>query len=110
MRPIKFRAFNEDTKKMELLNNWFIKDWILDIWTPIMQFTWLLDKNGKEIFEGDIVRLDHFTSDHSETIVLPIVFRDSWFVAYEQWMWGEKFYPMFTEVIWNIYENPELLN
>ena len=63
-REIKFRAWNKLDKKM-------ITDWLScgpelnsNFRNPVdwvyMQFTGLLDKNGREIFEGDVVRKGHY--------------------------------------------------
>lgn len=78
---------------------------------PLMQFTGVLDKNGKEIYEGDIVRCTKgkYTQGWG-----PIEYREergSFVVMsygdvpriYEEWWWQEK------EIVGNIYENPELL-
>ena len=88
----------------------------------LMQFTGLKDKNGKEIFEGDIVQefqMRFENDDDEDWKLLPydkpdIVTMDR-FPVY--WLERESFgyegedlkSPDDFEVIGNIYENPELL-
>jgi uncharacterized phage protein (TIGR01671 family) len=82
----------------------------------VMQFTGLVDKNGKEIYEGDILNFENkFTYD--------VRYEDAKFVCHHVkgngWgKWGDLhrfFDPDFlvyggVEVIGNIYEHPELLS
>ena len=134
MRPIKFRAWDKIQKQMcydvsvysEIeTESW----WSADVrgesgnkiysfeYGELMQFTGLTDKNGKEIYEGDIVGNDG-------KCFYRVVFENAAFVCYHtdltNWdgrplRWGllSRFFEMedifHIEVIGNIYENPELL-
>jgi len=70
----------------------------------IMQYTGLKDKNGVEIFEGDIVMLFGKACQ--------IKFDSGCFLAYIINDAGNRYFSIIgteTEVIGNIFENPELL-
>jgi hypothetical protein len=60
MKEIRFRAWKPDTNKMEYLPKLYPVQGDVTVCyslvgLTLMQFTGLKDKNGKEIFEGDIV-------------------------------------------------------
>src|SRR3990167_6226431 len=56
MRDIRFRAWDEQDK--EMIQS-FLPDWgnINQERYLLLQFTGLKDKNGKEIYEGDIIKM-----------------------------------------------------
>jgi len=77
MREIKFRVY--DTEKKELSYGFSIQDLASEMCYVVVgaqdrdelvwqQYTGLKDKNGKEIYEGDLILSDHWASQ--ETMVV----------------------------------------
>ena len=106
MREIKFRVWSVRGK---LIRSWeYVRDFRIgrlndhDDYIP-MQFTGLLDKNGKEIWEGDV--LEYYSSVVAKG-ANPIIQQ---VVEWKEWHYeGIRNWKQ-SEVIGNIYENPELL-
>ncbi|MDO8226126.1 YopX family protein [Bacillus cabrialesii] len=79
----------------------------------LMQYTGLKDKNGRDIYEGDVVK---FKSAYCENKIIKAVvkFKDSlgsfvFNMGDDQGFWRMDASIREIEVIGNIYENPELL-
>ena len=104
MREIKFRGWNPKEDKPHMF--YFDLESIRDEFNEAnyqnmdcaMQYTGLKDKNGKEIYEGDI-----WLPDYNKNIIGRIIVN----FTYGRFNVSEY---VFTsgEVIGNIYENPEL--
>jgi len=121
MRTIKFRAW--DKNKHEMLKEFTTTDFFSDSGMMynshddciFQQFTGLLDKNRKEIYEGDIVaenpRIIKDVPEHGDLDTAEVVeitysqSGDGYGVEAIGYLthWSEK------EIIGNVYENPELI-
>ena len=79
-------------------------DWIVNNDLHLMQSTGLKDKNGKEIFEGDVVKCNGLLGTIKSLKAMWICS----FVKYNNYQ-KVGFFAQEIEVVGNIYENPELL-
>ena len=70
----------------------------------LLQFTGLLDKNGKEIYEGDVIK-----TNEAGWIAKVVYNRDGFFCIDNKGGFSTECDWEELEVIGNIYENPELL-
>ena len=80
----------------------------------LMQSTGLLDKNGKEIFEGDIVRQVRTQPTTENEIIIGVVtmIEGTWLIMNDCEQLASKLWSETdeNEIIGNIYENKELLD
>lgn len=89
------------------------RKWVSD--GIFMQYTGLKDRNGKEIYEGDIVRCDKAEWYRSEILFgkdissLP-EYQEVVTFDYELLNMRKNDYENHWVVVGNVYENPELLN
>lgn len=132
-REIKFRAWDKNTKKMSkpfniyafnaydgeyVDNSYFstekneenseaeyfeVADENIMHELEIMQYTGLKDKNGKEIYEDDVLLCHGKSGDVTDRVI----FDKGKFTTNKGWVldWSNEHY----EVIGNVYESPELL-
>lgn len=139
-REMKFRVWDNITKRMwypkfalfesgcvyskkedyELLDDAMNGSSTLDEDDIVMQYTGLKDKNGKEIYENDILKdcygrimkvIFSKVKAKYQFQLLRVEGENFWannfmFSDMEDWFWEED---IFVEIIGNIYDNPELL-
>ena len=114
-RVIKFRAWSDRKKKMIFgptgdnpSPSWIIAlPQVINSEIPVMQFTGVMDANGKEIYEGDVVELEGFEPFAVMELEAGWRMKNNTRV-YDLWDHaGEQSHP--CKVIGNVWENPELV-
>lgn len=116
-REIKFRAWSEHQYKMINFNDLVNQEWnFQDIdrincggsFCKLMQYTGRKDKNGKEIYEGDIIE-KHFEK-------YEVLFHNCEWVFtklndyYKEYFYKLNFFDNENfEIVGNIFENPEFI-
>ncbi len=132
MRELKFRIWDKKSKIMIPINHdrqvkirenhWQVVDIKIGVqshssWdnnSILMQYTGLKDKDGKEIYEGDIIKykyyFDYGQSGEYKSFTRCVSWDDMYCGFSPMYATGEYEFPRNRiEVIGNIYENPELL-
>lgn len=122
MRDILFRGKAENIGMW--VYGWLLKDrsghvmiqdaenfeWYTDIdLTTVGEYTGLQDKNGKKIFEGDIVKYIPIDQGEIGVYYYYIAFEDGYFRIGGTDEYISKIYSDEWEVVGNIHDNPELL-
>lgn len=121
MREIKFRVWDKENKEMVSVTTIdFNEGKITEVNTEtycwsnnfensnlhlieLMQYTSLKDKNGKEIYEGDIINNEGTRQKYE------VIFHKGCFCINRSVLGYHIFNENKVEVIGNIYENPELI-
>ena len=125
----KFRAWDKELQKMVYADFWD-RNWYgtpqndengchtmyskntIKYNCELMQFTGLKDKNGKECYEGDIIRYKYYNLGEILTGIAKVEWDNGAYFLTEINI--KRNYPMYLadlsfEIIGNIHQNPELL-
>lgn len=121
MREIKFRAWYQNKMHYNITKAhyehnemsghegdlWDFNEWLK--WSKVMQYTGLKDKNGKDIYEGDIVALALKPYHNEKRQCIQRIPNIEEFLDWNDDVTIKEFFEDF-EVIGNIFENNERLS
>ncbi len=110
MRDLKFRAWDDSNKEMYQARTltWDRALNYAEGQDEVMQFTSLLDKNGVEIYEGDIILYDNERRQPNEVIFSDGCFMTLFKESKEKHPFNMRHLDEY-EVVGNTHQNPEML-
>lgn len=116
MKQLKFRAWEKSLKEIIPVYNINFEAEMINTETAwrdfneveLMQYTGLKDKNGKEIYEGDIVNVNYYGgTPRYEKVHFYTV---GGFIGFHPFTDDGYHWPShLCEIVGNIYQNPELI-
>ena len=138
MRELKFRAWDKQNNKMTTVWSIGWKAWdspdevinyveiqrdgtekVFDHEVILMQFTGLLDKNGVEIYEGDVCKRVFDYNDEENVFIFAVIWQPPTFrgkliqeTGFNYFEWPTDYFEghrVTVEVLGNIHETPKLL-
>lgn len=114
-RTIKFRAWDKEDKTITYFDFFDYTGFLYDLYSAeqwnekdkyiFQQFTGLIDKNGKEVYEGDIIKYNEYSNYGIRKMTEVVKFLDGGFQPFCEC----DFYVKNYKIIGNIYGNPEFL-
>jgi uncharacterized phage protein (TIGR01671 family) len=119
VKVIKFRAWEKNLKEIIPVHNINFDSrmintdiaWRLFDEVELMQYTGLKDKNGKEIYEGDVLKGHYWNYGKERRFIGKVVYGMHGFklVGVKQYLGMAQDFNSLYEIIGNSYENPELI-
>ena len=105
MKDYKFRAWDKQLKQFRYFDfSTCLPCYSYKVNWVVQQFTGLVDKNGREVYEGDIMKSDFFVNSEIKSIIF---WEDGGFELDGDVISQDTL--NYYEIVGNVFQNPELI-